>query len=120
KLRNHGLGGRVAAQSVGDDLAWCLRAGGEHALEEALRCDLVAAFLQKDIELGAMLIDGAPQQVGFAAQRHEHLVQMPGRSRLAACALGAMRETRAELVAPAPDRLVADNHAALEQKLLDV
>jgi len=40
--------------------------------------------------------------------------------RLAACGLGAMREAGAELVAPAPDRLVADDHAALEQKLLDV
>ena len=120
KLQDLGFRGWTAAQLVGNDLAWCLRAGGEHALEEAFGCDLVAAFLQKNVEFSAMLIDGAPQQVGFSAQRHEHLVQMPGRSRLAACTLGAMRKARAELVAPAPDRLVADDHTALEQKFLDV
>ena len=52
KLRDLGLGGRVAAQLVGDDLARSLWAGGEHALEEALRGRLVAALLQKDVELG--------------------------------------------------------------------
>lgn len=67
-----------------------------------------------------MLIDGAPQKMGFAAKRHEHSFQVPGRLRLAARAFGANRKARAEFVAPAPDRLVADDHPALEQKLLDV
>jgi len=112
KLRDLGLRCRVAAQSVGDDLAWCLWAGGKHALKEALCCALVAASLDQNVEFGAMLIDGTPQQMGFPAQRHEHFVQMPGRSRLAAGTLGAMRKARAELVAPAPDRFVADEHSA--------
>jgi hypothetical protein len=66
-----------------------------------------------------MLIDGAPQQGRFSAQRHDYLVQVPGRSRLAPCAHGAMRKARPELVAPAPDRLLADDNAALKQQLLD-
>src|SRR5690606_3674979 len=74
----------------------------------------------KDVEFGAMLVDGTPQQVRLTAQRHEHLVQMPGRARLAARGFGAMRKARAELVAPASDRLVADDNTALEQQFLDV
>src|SRR6218665_3427484 len=60
KARDGGLGCRVAAQLVGHDLAGHLRAGGQHALEEALGCPLVAALLYKDVDLGAMLITGAP------------------------------------------------------------
>ena len=120
KLRDLGLGGWIAAQLVGHDLARSFWTSGQHALEEAFRCELVAPLLQKDIELGAMLIDGAPQQVWFSAQRHEHLIEMPSRAPLSARSLEAMREVRAKFVAPAPDRLVVDDHTALEQKLLDV
>jgi hypothetical protein len=41
KLRDLGFRGWIAAQLVGDDLAWSLWAGGQHALEEAFRCELV-------------------------------------------------------------------------------
>src|SRR5689334_3345198 len=56
KLWDLGLGGRIAAQLPGDDPAWNLRADSEHALEEAFGCDLVAAFLHKNVELSAVLI----------------------------------------------------------------
>ena len=50
KLRDLGLGGRVAAQLGGDDLAGSHWASGEHALEETLCGRVVAALLQKDVE----------------------------------------------------------------------
>lgn len=67
-----------------------------------------------------MLIDRTLENKGLAAQRHEHLVQMPYATRLAPGGLDAMGEPRTELVAPAADRLMADDHAALEQQLLNV
>jgi hypothetical protein len=45
---------------------------------------------------------------------------MPCGVGLAARSLDAMREARAELVAPGPDCRVADNHATLEQQLFNV
>ena len=57
----------ILAQSVGDDLAGNLRASREHSLEEAFHGRLVAALLQKDVELRTVLIDSAPQQIGLAA-----------------------------------------------------
>jgi hypothetical protein len=92
---------------------------GEYVCEETLRGSLVAKLLQQDVEFGTVLIDGAPQHVRLAAQRQEHFVQVPRTAWLAASRLD-LREARAKLVAPAADRLVADDHAALEQQLFDV
>lgn len=67
-----------------------------------------------------MLIDGAPQQVGLAAQRHEYFVKMPCDAELATCSLDAMRESRAEPVGPASDRFVNDDTPALEQQFFNI
>jgi len=79
QLRDLGLGDQVAARLVFDDLAGILRASGEHALEEAFRGRLVAALLQKDVEFGAMLIEGAPQQIRLrrAASRRSRAALAP-------------------------------------------
>src|SRR5882757_7780390 len=67
-----------------------------------------------------MLIDCSLQQIRLAAQRHEHLIQMPCAARLAPRRFGALGESSAELVSPATDRLVRDLDATLKQQLLDV
>ncbi len=67
-----------------------------------------------------MLIDGSPQQIRLAAQRHEHLVEVPRTARLASRRFGALGESGAELLAPATDRFIRDYNATLEQQLLDV
>jgi hypothetical protein len=56
----------------------------------------------------------------LAAQRHEHLVKVPRAARLAPHRLGALAESKAELVTPATDRLARDHDAALKQQLFDV
>jgi len=81
-----------------NDLARPLGTSGEHALEKPLCCGVVATLLKQDIEIGAVLIDGSPQQIRLAAQRHEHFVQMPCGPGRAARHLDAMREARAKLV----------------------
>ena len=67
-----------------------------------------------------MLVDGAPQQVWLAAQRHKYFVKMPCRAGLATRCLHTVCETRTEFVAPAPDCFVADDNPALEQQLFDI
>ena len=74
-----------------------------NALEKALDCSLIAMLLQQDIEFGTVLIDCSPQQISLATQRDEHLVEVPRATRLTSRRVHAMREARAELVAPASD-----------------
>jgi len=67
-----------------------------------------------------MFVDRTPEKVRRAAQHHEHLVQVPRAAGLAPDSLDATGEARAEFVAPATDRFVADDDASLEKQFLDV
>ena len=120
QFRYLGFRGRIAAKLIGHDLARPFGTSGEHTLEKSLGCCLVATLLQQDIEFGTVLINRSPQQIRLAAQRNKHFVEVLGRARLATRSLNAMREARAEFVAPAPDRFVTDDHPALKQQLFDV
>src|SRR5882762_2660535 len=113
KLRDLGFCRRIAAQLIGDDLAR-YRARTQHALEEAYRGGLVAPLLHQDVEFGAMLVDRTPQQVRFASQRDEHLVEVPRATRLASRRFHPVSKALTELVAPALDRLVRHYHATLK------
>jgi hypothetical protein len=75
---------------------------GQQTLEEALGCRLVAAFLQQDIELSTMLVDGAPQQIRLTADIDEDLVEMPRCAGSRPGLLYPMGKVRAELVTPPP------------------
>src|SRR5882757_5822569 len=119
KLWDLSLGCRVAAQLIGDDLARN-RARAQHTLEEAFGGGLVAPLLHQDVEFGAMLVDRTPQQVRFATQSDEHLVEVPRATRLASRRFDPVSEALTKLVAPASDRLVCHGHTALEQQFLDV
>ncbi len=120
KFGNLGFRRGIAAQLVGHDLARCLSTRGKNALEKPLRCSLVAALLQQEIEFGTMLIDGAPQQVRLAALRHKYFVKVPRGAGPATCRLHTVCEAGTELIAPASDRLVADDNPALEQQFFDI
>src|SRR5260370_13765809 len=94
KLRDLGFCRRIAAQLIGDDLARH-RARPQHTLEEALGGRLVAPLLHQDVEFDAMLVDRTPQQVWFAAQCDEHLVEVPRVTRLASRRFHPMRKALA-------------------------
>ncbi|KVV21053.1 hypothetical protein WK79_18630 [Burkholderia ubonensis] len=119
QLRDIGFRHRIAAQLIGDDLAWH-RVRAQHTLEETFGGGLVAPLLQQDIEFDAMLVDCTPQQVRLATQGDEHLVEVPRATWLAARRFHPMGKACAELVAPAANRLVANHHAALEQQFFDI
>ncbi|KVG73569.1 hypothetical protein WJ33_16420 [Burkholderia ubonensis] len=67
-----------------------------------------------------MLVNCSPEHIQLAAQRHEDFVEMPRDAGLATRGVDAMCEGGAEPVAPAVDRLMADDHTVLEQQFLDV
>src|SRR6202051_2590690 len=67
-----------------------------------------------------MLLDRTPQQVRFATQRDEHLVEVPCATRLASRRFDPVSEALAKLIAPASDCLVCHGHTALEEQFLDV
>jgi hypothetical protein len=72
--------------------------------------------VQQDAEFGAMLVDRTPQQVRFATQRDEHLVEAPSATRLASRRFDPVSEALAKLIARASDCLVCHGHAALEEQ----
>lgn len=90
---------RIAAQLISDDPARH-RARTQHTFEEAFGSSFVAPLLQQDVEFGAMLVDRTPQQVRFATQRDEHLVEVPRATRLASHRFHSMSEALTELVTP--------------------
>jgi hypothetical protein len=72
------------------------------------------------MELGTVLIDGAPQQVRLAAQRHKCFVKVPCGAGPVASRLDATREAHTELIAPASDRFATDDTPTLKQQFFDI
>ncbi|MGF6961188.1 hypothetical protein QFZ97_007144 [Paraburkholderia youngii] len=91
-----------ALKLLGANPSWRVGTGGQHAVEEGLCCGLIATFLQRDVEFGAVLVDRPPEQIRLtAAQRNEDFVKMPCAARFAASSFDETCEARAEFVAPA-------------------
>ena len=67
-----------------------------------------------------MLVHRAPQQVRFATQGDEHLVEVPCATQLASRCFHPVSKALAKLVASASDCLVCHGHTALEEQFLDV
>src|SRR5260370_40165641 len=67
-----------------------------------------------------MLVDRTPQQVRFATQCDERVVEVPRATRLASRRFDPVSEALAKLIAPASDCLVCHGHTALEEQFLDV
>src|SRR5260370_41273653 len=119
QLRDLGFCRRIAAQLIGDDLAWHWTRA-QHTLEEAFGRGLVAPLLYQDVEFGAMLVHRTPQQLRFATQGDEHLIEVPSATRLASRCFHPVSKALAKLVAPASDRLICHGYTALEEQFLDV
>ena len=70
---------------------------------------LISPRLHEDVEHLALGIDGAPEIHSLAANRDEHLVQMPIRIGLTPHGPKASRIARTEGDDPPPNRLVGHN-----------
>ena len=111
----------VAAQFIGNDHAWMPMAGRPQQLaKEPHGRETVALWLHQNIDDNTVLIDGPPEIMRDAIDIEEDLVQMPfvaGSGTPSPQAIGVLL---AELFAPAPDRFIADHHAACRHHLLDI
>ena len=76
--------------------------------------------LHQQVQNLALAIDRSPQPQPLAADGHEHLVEVPLRTRARTSGPQPARELRAELPHPSPDRLIGDVEPALGQKLLHI
>lgn len=92
----------------------------QQPLEEALGCGGVSAFLHKDVEHDAMLVDGAPEVMQRVANTQENLVEVPSVTRVRPSPAQPGCKVLAESQAPAPDALVRDHNAALGQDQIDI
>lgn len=119
EFRDVSLRCRITAQLISHDLPRH-RVRSQHTSKKALGRGLVAPLLYQHVEFCAMLVDGTPQQIRLAAQRHEHLVNVPRVAWLAPHRLGASGESSTEFVTPTTDRFVRDHDASLEQQFFDV
>jgi hypothetical protein len=70
-------GGTVASQLIGDDDSWNVREIFKALAEDLFRSRLIPAALHEDIKDVPVLIDGPPEIVACAVDRHKHLVQVP-------------------------------------------
>ena len=102
----------VAAQLIRNDHAW-LMSGSTYQLTKEPHCSKSIPFrLYQDVEDNTVLIDCSPEVVSDAVDLQEHLVQMPFISGSGSPSSEALGILFAELIAPTPDRLVANQHAA--------
>src|SRR6266849_2368911 len=103
----------IACELVTDHHAWLgAPLAVQHPMQEALGSNLIASLLDQDVQYDAMLINGSPQPVAFAADLQRHLVQMPLVAGAYSSSSQPYSEGGAELGAPLSDRLVADDDPA--------
>src|SRR3954470_21842802 len=108
----------VAAQAIGDDALRLVLQASEQALEEAFRGCGVPAVLDQDVEHDAVLVYRAPEIMQLTVDLQEHLIEVPSVAWLGPALTELAGEVGAELQAPLPDALVADDGASLGQDKL--
>jgi hypothetical protein len=110
----------VAGQLIGDDDARLVADAIDKLPKETLRGILISTLLHQDVQHDAVLINRPPQPVALAADFERHLVQMPLVTSACTPTTESRGVARAELRAPGPDRLMADDDAALGEQVLNV
>ena len=110
----------IAAQTVRDEAPRLVFQPVQQALEETLGSGPVPPLLHQDVQHDAMLIHRSPQIVQHAPDADEHLVEVPGVSRLRPAPAQPAGKVGTELQAPVPDTFMSHYDAALRQDQLDV
>src|SRR3954453_17400013 len=113
------LGGRIARQLVRDHDPRRPSLLLQQLAQQALGGPLVAPALDQHVEHNALPVDRPPQPVLLAGDLDLDLVQVPLVAGTGQPSADLVRERLAELEAPLPHGLVADDDAAGGQQLLD-
>jgi hypothetical protein len=110
----------VASQLIGHDHAGHILKAFQQTPEETLCCFGIPPWLNENVEHNALLIHGAPQIVLHSLDPYEYSVEVPFVSRLGPAAAQTAGKGLAELLAPAPDRLIGSDNASFSQQQLDI
>ena len=110
----------VAPESIGDESARYVATAFQQPAEKPRGGLAIQTRLRQDIDDLALLVDGPPEVLALAADRHEQFIEMPGVADRAGAPAEASCVGRAESLAPVPDRLVRDGDTTLSQEILDV
>ncbi len=110
----------IASQLVGDQPPRRATLPLQQFAEEAFGGFPITVRLDENIHHVTILINGAPEILTPALDRHEDLVQVP---RIAEATLPTLQATsvlRTKLEAPKPDRFVGNRDAALGEKVFHI
>jgi hypothetical protein len=72
----------VAAQAVGDEASWFVLQTMQQVFEETLGSGAIPSALNQNVQNHAVLIHRAPQIVQHSPDADEHLIEVPGVTRL--------------------------------------
>ena len=116
----HPFGGGIAAQLVRDDHTWSMASGPQQFPEKTHSRESITLPLHENIDHDSMLIDGSPEIVGNAVDLEEDLIQMPLVAGPSPTSSQATSELLAKLIAPAPNRFIAEEHSAGSHHLFHI
>jgi hypothetical protein len=114
------LSDAIAAQFVGHDHPRHILQTLQKPSEETLRSVGISSGLNENVENNTILIDGTPEIVLHTLDPDEDLVQVPLVPWSWPAPSQAVSETAGEFLAPASDRLVGHDDAALSQDQLNI
>ena len=110
----------VASKLIGHDHPRHILQPLQQSAKEALGGFGIPPRLHENVEYNTILIHGAPEEVLHPLDANKYLVHVPLIPRLWPAAAQTVGEALAELLAPAPHRLIGDDDAPLSQKELNV
>jgi hypothetical protein len=106
------LRGPIAAQLVRHNDAWPAPTGAQKLAKESHGRKPITLGLDENIDYNAVLIDCSPEVMRDAVDLEKYFVQVPSVSDARTPSSQTSGELPAELVAPAPDRFVAELYSA--------
>ena len=112
--------GAVAPEAIGDEAVRNTAAPLEQLAKEPRGGVAIPARLEQDVDDLAILVDGPPEVMTLAADRHDEFVQMPRVADWPRPTPEPSRVGRTEGLAPVPDGLVRHRDAALGEKVFDI
>ena len=104
--------GRIAAQLIRHDHAWLASCRPQQLTKEPQRRKPITLWLDKDINHNPVLIDRSPEIMSNPVDLEKDFIHMPFVASPRTPCSQASGKLSAELVAPAPDRFVAEQHSA--------
>src|SRR4051794_25634981 len=114
---HHSFRCAVAAELVSDNDARCAPGRPQELPEETNCGKAITLRLYEDVEDNAVLIDCSPEVMSDTVDLQKHFIQMPLIASSGTSSPEPVGILFAELIAPAPDRFVADEHAAGRHQL---